>query len=161
MILNLTLLVCLLLAAVWTVVTIRLIHSVIGLAVISVILAIIMGHLNSPLAAVFELSVCAGLIPVIFITTVSFTHRISKEQLHARAKERFMKFWYLPFILVAAGLLLGFFTHAPQLTIPPAGAAENVRNVLWNIRHLDLLGQIIVLLAGAFGVVVFFKESKK
>jgi ethanolamine transporter EutH len=34
---------------------------------------------------------------------------------------------------------------------------EGVREVLWNQRHLDLLGQIAVLLAGAFGVVVLFK----
>lgn len=161
MILNLTLLVCLLLAAVWTVMTTRLIHAVVGLAITSVTLAIIMHHLNSPLAAVFELSVCAGLIPVIFITTVSFTQRITKEQLQAREKERFIKFWYLPVIIIAAGLLLVLFTHAPQLTLPPAGAKENVRNVLWNLRHIDLLGQVIVLLAGAFGVVVFFKESQK
>jgi hypothetical protein len=33
--------------------------------------------------------------------------------------------------------------------------------VLWGLRHLDLFGQIIVLLAGAFGVVIFFKEKKK
>lgn len=161
MILNLILLVCLLMAALWAVMTIRLIHAIVGLAVTSAILAIIMNHLNSPLAAVFELSVCAGLIPVIFITTVSFTQRITKEQLRAREKERFIKFWYLPIIVVAVGLLLCLFTHPPQLTASPAGTSESVRNILWNLRHVDLMGQIIVLLAGAFGVVVFFKEYKK
>jgi ethanolamine transporter EutH len=31
---------------------------------------------------------------------------------------------------------------------------------LWKLRHLDLLGQIAILLAGAFGVVTLFKEWK-
>jgi ethanolamine transporter EutH len=32
--------------------------------------------------------------------------------------------------------------------------------VLWYLRRLDLLGQIVILLAGAFGVVMLFKERK-
>lgn len=161
MVLNLILLVCLLMAAVWTVMTTRLIRAVVGLAVTSAILAVIMYSLGSPLAAVFELSVCAGLIPVIFITTVSFTQRISKEQFPAREKERLVRFRLLPIIIVIIGLLLILFTHAPQLVMPSAVPQESVRNVLWNLRHVDLMGQVIVLLAGAFGIVVFFKESGK
>jgi len=44
----------------------------------------------------------------------------------------------------------------------PAGAGpKDVRDVLWHLRHLDVLGQIVILLAGAFGVVVLLKESKR
>jgi len=35
----------------------------------------------------------------------------------------------------------------------------NVRDILWNSRQIDLLGQIIIILAGVFGVIIFFKES--
>jgi NADH-quinone oxidoreductase subunit J len=124
-------------------------------------LSVIMYRLNCPLAAVFELSVCAGLIPVVFIITVSFTARVSKEQLPARRKERFMRFWYLPFIVIVAGLLLSRCLNIPKIELPLPVYGQNVRNVLWNLRRLDLLGQVIVLLAGAFGVAVLFKESKK
>ena len=161
MFLNSVLLSCLLLAAIWTVMTVRLIHSIVGLALTSVILSVIMYHLDSPLAAVFELSVCAGLISVIFLTTVSFTQRVSKERLPVRRKERFAKFWYLPFIVISAGLLLSRYLHIPHFELPFPSGQQDVRFVLWNLRHLDLLGQIIVLLTGAFGVAVFFKESKK
>jgi NADH-quinone oxidoreductase subunit J len=152
---------CLLLAALWTVMTVRLIRSIVGLAITSMILSVIMYRLDSPLAAVFELSVCAGLISVIFIITVSFTERVSKEQMPIRRKERFIKFWLLPFIVIAAGLLLSRLLNVPHLELPLPAGEQNVRNVLWNLRHLDLLGQVIVLLAGALGVAVFFKESKK
>ncbi|MCX5657295.1 MAG: hypothetical protein NTZ48_03595 [Candidatus Omnitrophica bacterium] len=161
MALNLILLSCLVLAAVWTVMTVRLIRSVVGLALTSAILAVIMYRLNSPFAAVFELSVCSGLISVIFITTVGFTQRISKERLRIRKKERLAKFWLLPIILIAAGLLLMRYLKIPDFVacLPPD--SQDVRGIIWNMRHLDLLGQIVVLLAGVFGVVILFKEADK
>lgn len=156
--LNLILIIALLLAALWTVLTIRLIRSVVGLALTSAILSIIMFRLGSPMAAVFELSVCSGLISVIFITTISFTERVSKDRLLVRRKERFAKFWYLPVILVVAGFTLMRFSSPPSLNLPVQSAPADVRHVLWGLRHLDLLGQIIVLLAGAFGIAILFKE---
>ena len=100
MTINIILGVSLVLAAAWTVMTARLLRSVIGLAVTSMILTIIMFKLNSPLAAVFELSVCAGLISAIFISCISLTQRLTDEQLATKQKERFSKFWLLPVILV-------------------------------------------------------------
>jgi NADH-quinone oxidoreductase subunit J len=156
--LDLILIIALLLAALWTVLTIRLIRSVVGLALTSAMLSIIMFRLGSPMAAVFELSVCSGLISVIFITTISFTERVSKERLATRRKERFAKFWYLPVILVLVGFMLMRFSSPPALNLPVQSAPADVRHVLWSLRHLDLLGQIIVLLAGAFGIAILFKE---
>ena len=163
MAINLILLVGLVFAALWTVMTVRLIRSIVGLALTSAILSVIMYRLNSPLAAVFELSVCSGLISVIFVTTVSFTQRISKENLRIRRKERFLKFWYLPVILIAAGLLLSQHLWEPQFSLPALAPVKDldVRSLLWSSRHLDLLGQVVILLAGALGVVVLFKEPKK
>ena len=155
------LLIMLLIAALWTVMSSRIVRAAVGLAITSVILSIIMFQMNSPLAAVFELSVCAGLIFVIFIITISFTQRISKEMLVIRKKEIFSKFWYLPVIIIIVWIVLSRFKIPTDFTLPQVARGQDVRNVLWNLRHLDLLGQIIVLLAGAFGVVVFFKETKK
>jgi NADH-quinone oxidoreductase subunit J len=148
----------LVLAAAWTVMTVRLLRAVIGLALTSVILTIIMFKLNSPLAAVFELSVCAGLISAIFISCISLTQRLTDEQAAARQKERFSKFWLLPVILVIAGITL-YQVHIPLgFHLQAAPVESDVRNIIWNLRHLDLLGQIVILLAGAFGVVVLFKD---
>jgi NADH-quinone oxidoreductase subunit J len=157
---NLLLLVALLLASLWTVMTIRLIRAVVGLAITSAILSIIMFRLNSSLAAVFELSVCSGLISVIFVTTVSFTQRLTKERLRVRRKERFARFWLLPFIIVVVALLLYNYTRPVQIALPHLEPAADVCDILWNKRHLDLLGQIAILLVASLGVVVLFKEKK-
>ncbi|MBE3143822.1 MAG: hypothetical protein IMZ61_07860 [Planctomycetes bacterium] len=158
MTINIILGVALVLAAAWTVMTARLLRSVIGLALTSVILTIIMFKLNSPLAAVFELSVCAGLISAIFISCISLTQRLTDEELAAKQKERLSKFWLLPVILVLAGTAL-FQFHIPlDFHLQVAPTENDVRNILWNLRHLDLIGQIVILLAGAFGVVALFKD---
>jgi NADH-quinone oxidoreductase subunit J len=158
MTINIILAVVLVIAAVWTVMTTRLLRSVIGLAITSVILTIIMFQLNSPLAAVFELSVCAGLISAIFISCIGLTQRLTDEQLAVRKKERLSKFWLLPVVVILAGVAL-YQLHIPfDFNLPPAPAESDVRNIIWNLRHLDLVGQIVILLAGAFGVVALFKE---
>jgi len=160
MVINLIFLVCLLLAALWTVMTTRLIRSVVGLALTSAMLSILMFRLNSPIAAVFELSVCSGLISVIFVTTASFTSRITEERLEERKKERFVKFWLLPIIIVAVLVLMYFYTKPINFVSPAMPQETDVRHILWNKRHLDLLGQIAALLAAAVGVIVLFKEKK-
>jgi NADH-quinone oxidoreductase subunit J len=158
MVINIILGAALVLAALWTVMTARLLRSVIGLALTSVILTIIMFKLNSPMAAVFELSVCAGLISAIFISCIGLTQRLNEEQFAERQKQRLSKFWLLPVILVLTGVAL-YQLHIPlDFHLQAAPSESDVRIILWNLRHLDLVGQIVILLVGAFGVVALFKD---
>ncbi len=138
-----------------------LLRSAIGLALVSLVLTIIMFRLSSPLAAVFELSVCAGLIPVLFISTISLTYPLSKQEMMEHFKARLRRFWYLPVLVVIVGVILSLLKIKPDITLPLPESAKDVRDVLWNLRPIYLIGQIIVLLAGAFGVVILFKDSKK
>jgi NADH-quinone oxidoreductase subunit J len=156
--LNTVLIVLLVLGGVWTVMTARLLRSVIGLAVTSVILTIIMFRLGSPLAAVFELSVCAGLISAIFISSIGLTQRLTDEQIATRRKERLTKFWFLPVLLILIGIVLTQLQIPFDFTKLTAPSENDVRIIMWNLRHLDMLGQIVILLAGAFGVVSLFKD---
>jgi NADH-quinone oxidoreductase subunit J len=118
-------------------------------------------RLGSPMAAVFELSVCTGLISVLFISTISLTEpRTSSEKLQHK-KERLKKFWYLPLIIVILGLILSQMNKTASFSLPAPDLQNDARSALWGGRPLDLLGQIIVLLVGVFGVVVLFKERKK
>ena len=157
---HIVLLGALVLSAVWTVLTARLLRSAIGLAITSAILTVLMFQLSSPLAAVFELSVCAGLISAIFISTISLTQRVTTENMAQRLKERLRRYWPLPLLLLAAGVALLSVDFALNVAMPAPAAENDVRIVLWKIRHLDLLGQIAILLAGAFGIVTLFKEWK-
>ena len=158
MTINIILAAALVIAGVWTVMTARLLRSVIGLALTSVILTIIMFKLNSPLAAVFELSVCAGLISAIFISSIGLTQQLTDAQEAVRKKERLSKFWLLPVIVVLVGIALYQLAIPIEFHLQAAPVESDVRNIIWNLRHLDLLGQIVILLAGAFGVVALFKD---
>ncbi|MDR3644105.1 MAG: NADH-quinone oxidoreductase subunit J, partial [Clostridia bacterium] len=70
----------------------NLLHAAIMLAVTSAILAIAMFVLNAPLAGVFELSVCAGLITVIFVSAISMTKTYTKEELKIKSRVRLKRF---------------------------------------------------------------------
>jgi NADH-quinone oxidoreductase subunit J len=158
---NTVILFLLVLSALWTIMTRSLLRCAIGLAVTSVILAVLIYRLNAPLAAVFELSVCAGLISVLFISTISLTQPLTQEQRVQRMRERLGRFWYLPIIIVAVCLILSFITIKTVIPLPPPEAEKDVRTVLWNTRQVDLIGQVIILLTGVFGVVIFFRERRK
>jgi NADH-quinone oxidoreductase subunit J len=160
---NFFILILLISAALWTAMTRSLLRSAIGLAFSSVALTMLLFRLNAPLAAVFELSVCAGLIPVFFVSTISLTHPLTKEEIFQHMKERIRRFWYLPFIVAAAGIALSLvrIKAYSNLSIRLMQAEKDVRAILWNMRPRDLLGQIIILLVGVFAVVILFKESRK
>jgi NADH-quinone oxidoreductase subunit J len=158
--LDIALLIVLLAGALWTVLAADLLKSAIGLAVTSVVLAILMFRLLAPLAAVFELSVCAGLITVVFISVISLT-RPGIEK-NGAASIRLGKFIVLPLLVLGAGLALLWLKYQPDLSsVLALPQQEDMRRVLWGERRLDLLGQVVVLLAGIFGVVVLFKERGK
>ena len=145
----------------WCVMRGSLIRAAIALAATSAVLAIIMYQLLSPLAAVFELSVCAGLITVIFMSTISLAEPLTYAETIARSKARMKRFWFLPLILIALGALLVLFASNLNAPFIPSETIKSVYVYLWDLRQLDVFGQIIVLFAGVFGVVVFFKDMGK
>jgi len=131
-----------------------------GLALTSAVLTILMFRLDSPLAAVFELSVCTGLISVVFISAVTLTHPLSHTEVLEHMKARLRRFWYLPLVVILAAIALSFVKIKFNLKLPTPETVMDVRNILWNMRRLDLLAQVILLLTGVFGIVILFKESK-
>jgi NADH-quinone oxidoreductase subunit J len=159
--LNIALLLALLAAALWTVMTRSLLRSAIFLALTSIILTVLMFRLNSPLAAVFELSVCAGLISVLFVSAISLTQPMSQEDVMKHMRERMVRFWFLPALLIVVAVALSLLARKPILQVASPETVKDVRLVMWHLRPLDIIGQIIILLTGAFGVVVFFKERAK
>lgn len=148
-------------ASAWTVMTRSLLKSTIGLAFTSAIITIIMFRLDSPLAAVFELSVCTGLITAVFVSTISLVKPLTHKEIEKISKDRIKRFWLLPVIMMVAGTMLIFLDIPADLKMPAKAIELDVRNVLWNSRQIDIFGQIVVLLAGVFGIVLLFKEVRK
>jgi len=157
---NMVLLMALLVAGIWTVMTSDLLRSAIGLAVTSVILTLVLFHLGGPLAAVFELSVCAGLITVVFISTISLTKPKTLEVRQAYRLRRMMRFVFLPMLLAIVGWYVSEAHVHLEQKAAPLPASVDVRYALWALRRLDLVGQILIVLAGVFGVVVLFKTRE-
>ena len=156
---NIILLGALLLGALATVLLRQIVKAAIALAFTSIVLTILMFRLGAPWAAVFELSVCAGLITVIFVGAISLvkpaTEQEEKEQLV------FLLRRYLPMLalLLVLGVWLSLLKPTAVPLPPPEAVAWDFRQLLWSVRPLDLLGQIMVMLAGVWGVVVLFKEK--
>lgn len=159
---DILLLILMLVSALWTVMGRSLLKATIGLAITSAVIAILMFRLDSPLAAVFELSVCTGLITVIFVSTISLTKPLTHKEITELSRDRMKRFWYLPVIVAVAGAAL---TLVKLAGVTPASSAwsliKDVRTVLWNFRQLDMFGQIIVLIIGALGVSILFEERRR
>jgi NADH-quinone oxidoreductase subunit J len=145
--------------ALWTIQT-TILPAAVGLALVSVILTLLMFQMQAPLAAVFELSVCAGLITVVFVSTIALTRPLNAVEAQALEAVRNRRFRPAILVVAAVGGLLWVSGQALQV-IPPAaeGAADTVRQVLWTARRLDLLGQIVMIFVGVYGVVVLFKKA--
>ena len=139
----------------------NLLKAAIVLAVVSAILSIIMFVLGASLAAVFELSVCAGLITVVFISAISMTKIHSKEEIEQKERERHKRFALLPVALIVVLAAVFFFVwpHVNAMIPYTVNSTQTAQIELWGKRQVDLLGQIVIILAGVYGVIVFFKES--
>ncbi len=146
-----------------------LIKAAIALAVTSAFLAVMMFILGAWVAAVIELSVCAGMITVVFISAISLSKPLTNEEIEIEAKQRMKRFIYLPFILAAVFVLSAILWNNRIINfdfMPVVKGAGNtdfasLSSAIWQKRSFDILGQVIVLLSGVFGVVVLFKERNQ
>jgi len=145
----------LLLSAVGTAVMRNLLASAVALALTSAVLTIVLFILGMNLAAVIELSVCAGLVTAVFASAISLTRPKEDEALNRKERLRWLP---LPFILLvlAAGIVLLW----PGMDLPQLGGNFADASLLWDKRALDILGLSLIILAGVLGVAVLFKERK-
>lgn len=157
---NITILTIMVMFAIWTVMCRSLIKATIGLAATSAMITILMFRLDSPMAAVFELSVCAGLMTVIFVSTISLTKPLTNKEVVDLSRKRLGRFWPLPLLLAITGAALLFVKPEAIIEFIPLRESADVRATMWNSRQLDMFGQIMLLIAGALGVAILFEERK-
>lgn len=159
MTLYLLLLVILVLFSLLAVIFRNMLFAAVSLAVASIALTLILFMVAAPWAAVFELSVCAGLITVLFVSVVSM---IRKEELFL--KEGRLRFALLPLFLAVCGLALWWFGDRIMIALQAASVMPErigVGILLWRVRIYDLLGQVCIILAGVLVIKTFFSRGKE
>ncbi|MBP1659617.1 MAG: nuoJ [Candidatus Aminicenantes bacterium] len=158
MILQTALLIALVIFSVLAIVLKDLLRSAISLAVSSLLLGIVFFRMNAPYAGVFEISVVAGLITVLFILTIALT-KSGDEVRESRLVNWVFPVVFVAFIVIDALVMKGLMGKIPALA---AGAESGTfGDVLWRGRTLDLVGQIAVILAGVFAVLALFRKRDK
>ena len=139
-----------------------LLKAAVALAAASVFLSVVLFQHGAWVAAVFELSVCAGLITVLFVSTVSLTKDSDQNE------ESKITGYLLPaFLLFFIGVDF-FALKWIDKFIQPAGAmleADKITagfsKVFWGERTTDVLGQAALILAGVFAILALFKRTAK
>jgi NADH:ubiquinone oxidoreductase subunit 6 (subunit J) len=135
-----------------------LIKAAIALAVSSLLLGIVFFRMNAPFAGVFEISVVAGLITVLFILTIALTKTDGEVQESKKALWIFPLFFVL-FVAVDALVMKGLTSKIAALPAAPETGAFG--DVLWKQRTFDLIGQLAVILSGVFAVLALFRKRDK
>lgn len=135
-----------------------LLRAAISLAVASLLLGIVFFRMNAPYAGVFEISVVAGLITVLFILTIALTNT-AEEVRESRIVRWAFPLFFLVFIIIDGLVMKGLLQKIPSLPSAPEVGAFG--DVLWKGRTMDLVGQIAVILAGVFSVLALFRKRDK
>ena len=147
-------------AAVAAVMTRDLLMSALMLALVSVGASLILFDFQAPWAAVFELSVCAGLITVLFVSAVSLIRREEN-----KLDDNRTRFYAMPLVMGMAAIAAWFYAVPFFETLENwaryGGRANSLGTVLWDSRRFDLLGQISILAAGVFVINSIFPRRKK
>ncbi len=136
----------------------NLLRAAVSLALASVTLSAILFMKGAWMAAFFELSVCAGLITVLFVSTLSLT-RDSDTKTEARVPGNIFFFMMalMVFLAVDVYAVKWIFTHLPRQA--PAVEGASFAKTFWETRTTDIIGQVALLLAGVFAILALFKRK--
>jgi NADH-quinone oxidoreductase subunit J len=132
-----------------------LLKSAIFLAGASIFLAMTFFEFGATYAGVFEISVVAGLITVLFISTISLT-KGEGEITERKWARRLLPVLVIAFAAADFLVMRQFLGAFPSL--PATSETGDFGQVLWSRRTFDLVGQIAILLAGVFCVLALFRK---
>lgn len=146
-------------AALAAVMSKNLLTAAISLAAMSIGVALVLFDFNAPWAAVFELSVCAGLITVLFISAVSL---LRKDEVFAdEDRTRFRLLPIFTLIVAIGGWIAAWPFFEALADYARFGArGQSLGSMLWETRRMDLLGQISILAAGVLVIKSVFAAKK-
>ncbi len=131
----------------------RLIVSALWLAGTSALLSLIFYLVGAYLVAVIELSVGAGLVTVLFVFAISIA---GEESVELRSLVPKALGGALAFL---AAVLLGWLS-LPAGASQPAVVEPSISDMIWRIRGLDVLVQVVLIFSGVLGLLGLLAEEK-
>lgn len=134
-----------------------LLKSAISLAVASVFLAVLFFEMSAFYAGVFEVSVVAGLITVLFITAIALT-RGDGDVVESHSHLVVFPLFFLALAVIDILVMKRLLGRIPALVNPESGTFAQM---LWNQRTFDLVGQIGAIFAGVLAVLALFRREEK
>jgi len=143
--------------AIFSVLARDLLKAAISLAVTSIFLGILFFRMGAPYAGVFEISIAAGLIMVLFISTIMLTTNACEDPSSHAAKTVFPLCMAI-FVLADALMVRAFAGRLPALH--GEQEIQPFNEILWQVRTLDLVGQIALILAGVAAVLALFRTRR-
>lgn len=148
-------------AAAMAVISKKLLNSAVMLAILSIGISILLFAYNAPWAAVFELSVCAGLITVLFISAVSLVKNDEDALKEKRVKYAVFPLILVGFAVIASILIPEYFANLFQFASFNPSNNPPLGDMIWLYRGFDIIAQITLLAASVFVIKhIFRKESK-
>ncbi len=132
-----------------------LLKSAISLAAASVFLALVFFRMGAVYVGVFEVSVVAGLITVLFITAIALT----RSEGGVVESKRHLVIFPLFFAALAVIDLLVMKKLLGRIPAMVSTESGTFGQVLWNQRTFDLIGQIGVIFAGVLAVLALFRQG--
>lgn len=135
-----------------------LLKAAISLAVASIFLAIIFFNMKAPYVGVFEISVVAGLITVLFISTIALT-RSEGDVRESKLVTIIFPIFFIAFVIIDIIVMKILLGQLPALPNPQETGGFG--QVFWSQRTFDLVGQIGVIFAGVFSVLALFRSRGK
>ena len=135
----------------------RLISSALWLAGVSALLSISFYLYGATQLAVFELSVGAGLVTVLFVFAINIS---GEEAMQARSiipKPLALGLVILSLLLLGGLVLM---QQAASTPLSPAEPEPLLAFSLWQQRALDVLVQIVLIFSGVLGLLGLLAEAK-
>ena len=135
-----------------------LLRSAICLAVASLFLGIIFFRMKAPYIGVFEISVVAGMITVLFIVTIALT-KTGGDVRESRAAGWAFPVFFIVFLIIDFLVSKSLLGRVPALESAPDQGTFG--EALWKLRTFDLVAQIGLILASVFAVLALFRKRGK
>ena len=159
MALHLALLTALAICAAMAVLLADLLRAAICLALASVTLSVVFFQLGAPYAAVFELSVGAGLVMVLLVSAIGLTRRNPSEN-EEEGKSPLLILPILALLTMAVVDIAAFaFMRGRVALAVPGMQAASFADTLWRVRWIDVLAQLGIILVGVFAILALFRKE--